>query len=346
MQAWRVHAYGPPLEVLQLEEVAVPEPGPGELLVRAEGIPLNLNDLERVTGGNMMAAPEFPYSPGMEVTGTVVAAGEGVHDHVGRRVTATTRQAHGGFAELSVCPVVSAFDLPVDITMPDAAALYFPFHLAWLGLIDRAGLSAGETVLVHAGAGGSGSAAVQLAKDAGARVIAAAGGADKIGLCAELGADLTVDYTTCDVAEAALAATGGRGVDVVFDNVGEAVWEASLKCLAYNGRYVMMGFASNKAVADEAFVVPRRLMLANARLCGVMFNYQSDEMVDVIKGAMGWNVAPSGLGAAVQAEIVERYRAGRIRAVVGEVVPFAELPRALDAMANRATTGRVVVSPG
>lgn len=344
MRAWRVHHYGEPLDVLRLDEIPRPEPGPGELLVEVEGIPLNLNDLERINGGNMMVRPELPYSPGMEVLGTVTAAGEGAEAFVGRRVAATTKTAIGGYAEAAICPAGSAFDVPADIPMPDAAALFFPFHLAWLGLFDRAGLQSGESVLIHAAAGGSGSAAIQLAKDAGARVFAAAGSDDKLALCRELGADVAIDYTTTDVAAVVLAETGGRGVDVVFDNVGEAVWDASLKALAYNGRYVMMGFASNKEVADRPFVVPRQFMLANARLCGVMLSYQSPAMISMLKGAMGWNVIPTPVGEAIQSAIVERYRAGRIRAVIGDVVPFEELPRAIEAMSRRATTGRVVVT--
>ena len=344
MRAWRVHRYGEPLDVLQLDEVPVPVPEAGELLVKVEGVPLNLNDLERINGGNMMVRPELPYSPGMEAMGEVVAAGEGVEAMVGRRVTATTKMAIGGYAEYAICPAVSAFDMPDDIAMPDAAALFYPFQLAWLGLFDRAELTSGETVLIHAAAGGSGSAAVQLAKDAGAKVIATAGGEDKLALCRELGADVTIDYTTTDIAEAVLAETENTGVDVVFDNVGEAVWDASLKSLAYNGRYVMMGFASNKVVADEKFIVPRQFMLANARLCGVMLNFQSPEMVGFLKGAMGWNVVPTDVGARIQTEIVERYRAGRIKAVIGEVVPFEELPRAIDAMADRRTTGRMIIT--
>ena len=344
MRAWRVHEYGEPLEVLQLDEVPVPVPEAGELLVRVEGIPLNLNDLERITGGNMMVRPELPYSPGMEAMGTVVAAGDGAEEFVGRRVSATTKMAIGGYAEYVICPAVSAFDLPDDIPMPDAAALFFPFHLAWLGLMDRAELKSGETVLIHAAAGGSGSAAIQLAKDAGARVIATAGSEDKLALCRELGADVTIDYTTTDFADVVLAETDGKGVDVIFDNVGEAVWEGSLKSLSYNGRYVMMGFASNKVVADEPWIVPRKFMLTNARLCGVMLSYQSPEAIGFLKGAMGWNVVSSEIGARVQSEILDRYRAGRVKTVIGEVVPFEELPRAIDAMADRRTVGRIVIT--
>lgn len=344
MRAWRVHTYGDPLDVLQLDEVTVPTPGPGELLVRVEGIPLNLNDLERITGGNMMVRPELPYSPGMEVLGRVDAAGDGAEAFVGRRVAATTTFAIGGYAEFAVCPAASAFAMPDDIATPDAAALFFPFHLAWMGLFERAELGAGETVLIHAAAGGSGSAAVQLAKDAGATVIATAGGEQKLALCRDLGADLAIDSAATDLAATVLDATDGRGVDVVFDNVGKALWDESLKALAYNGRYVMMGFASDKTVADEPFVVPRSLMLANARICGVMLNYQADSMVELLKSAMGWNVVPTEVGTRIHDEILERYRAGRIRAVVGEVAPFDELPRAIDAMSRRGTTGRVIVT--
>jgi NADPH2:quinone reductase len=346
MRAWRVHEYGAPADVLRLEEVEVPRPGPGDLLVRVEGIPLNLNDLERITGGNMMARPEFPYSPGMEVFGVVVAGGDGFETSPGRRVAATTKMAHGGYAEYAVCPAAAAFDVPSDITMPEAAALYFPFHLAWLGLFDRAGLRAGESVLIHAAAGGSGSAAVQLASRAGARVFATAGGERKAALCRELGAEIVIDYTRADTdfAEVVLAETGNRGVDVVFDNVGEAVFARSLDCLAYNGRYLMMGFASNKAIADEPFVVPRRVALSNAKLCGVLFNYGDDGMVDMLKTAMGWNVLPSALGVQVMAEIVELVRAGAVRAVVGAVVGFDDLPGAVAAFANRETIGRVIVT--
>ena len=344
MRAWRVHEYGSPLDVLRLETVPVPEPGPGEVLIEVQAIPLNLNDLERITGGNMMAPPTFPYSPGMEVFGAVVGCGAGAESQLGRRVAAITRQAHGGFAEFAICPATGTFEVPDDIELPGAAALLFPFHLAWLGLVDRADLRAGETVLIHAGAGGSGSAAIQLAKQAGATVFATCGSAEKAQLCRELGADIAIDYSTEDFAEVVLAATAGRGVDVVFDNVGEAVMEASMKCIAYNGRYLMMGFASNKVVADEAFIVPRRIAMGNFKLCGVLLNYTSDDMIALLKGAMGWNVAPTSLGERAMREILVAVRSGAAHPVVGATPSFEQLPQAITDMADRATVGRVIVS--
>src|SRR2546423_1820933 len=194
MRAWRTHEYGPPLEALQLDTVAIPVPDAGEVRVRVQAIALNLNDLERITGGNMMAEPELPYSPGMEVMGVVDACGDDAESWQGRRVVATTKGANGGYADYAVCPAASTFEMPDSIPLPDAAALYFPFHLAWLGLFDRADLQPGESVLIHAGAGGSGSAAIQLAAHRGAKVFATAGTDEKVALCERLGASVAINY--------------------------------------------------------------------------------------------------------------------------------------------------------
>src|ERR1051325_7272120 len=131
MRAWRTHVYGPPADALHLDEVEVPAPDAGEVLVRVHAIPLNLNDLERITGGNMMVQPELPYSPGMEVMGVVDACGAGTEAWLGKRVVATTDGAHGGFAEYAVCMPAGTFEMPESVPLPGAAALYFPFHLAY-----------------------------------------------------------------------------------------------------------------------------------------------------------------------------------------------------------------------
>jgi NADPH2:quinone reductase len=344
MRAWRVHSYGQPLEALSLDSVAVPVPDAGELLVKVQAIPLNLNDLERITGGNMMVRPEFPYSPGMEVMGIVDDCGPGLEHWLDRRVVAMTKGAHGGFAEYAVCPAPSTFVVPESIPLPGAAALYFPFHLAWLGLFDRADLRRGETVLIHAAAGGSGSAAVQLAANAGARVFATAGTDEKVQLCTDLGADIAINYNSTDFSEVVLAETTDEGVDVVFDNVGEAVMEASMKCTRYNGRYLMMGFASNKLVADDKFIVPRRVALGNLKLCGVLLAYQPPEAVEFLKAGMGWNFPRAELGERIMEKIVGLVLAGEIKPVVGRVVDFEELPGAIDAMSNRLSVGRTIVT--
>jgi NADPH2:quinone reductase len=346
MRAWRTHEYGQPVDVLRLDDVDVPEPGPGEVLVRVLAIPFNLNDLERVTGGNMAVRIELPYGPGMETFGIVEACGPGAEAMLGKRVAAVTRQAHGGFAEYVCASAASAFEVPESIPLPGAACLFFPFHLAWLGLVDRAGLKAGETVLIHAAAGGSGSAAIQLAKHVGATVFATVGSDAKQQLCTDLGADVVINYTTDDFAAVVMAETAQRGVDVMFDNVGERVLDASMNCLSYNGRYLMMGFASDKTFADEKLIVPRRLSMGNFKLCGVLLAYQPDDMVPRIKAGIGANFAPSSLGVHIQQQIVDLVLAGAIKPVIGSVVAFEDAPAALAAMANRETVGRVVATFG
>jgi NADPH2:quinone reductase len=342
MRAWRTHEYGEPLEVLRRDAVPIPEPEAGEVRVRVQAIPLNLNDLERITGGNMMVRPELPYAPGMEVMGVVDACGPGAEEWAGRRVVAMPKQAYGGYAEYAVCPAVSVFDMPDTIPLPDAAALYFPFHLAWLGLFDRAGLQSGETVLIHAAAGGAGSAAVQLANEAGARVFATAGTDDKLALCRELGAHVTINYSTQSFSEIVMAETHDRGVDVVFDNVGDAVMADSLKCTAYNGRYLMMGFASDKTKADEPFVVPRQIAAGNLKLCGVLLAYAQPDVATMVKQAMGFNFLARELGERITQSVIDLVLARRVRPVVGSVVDFDDIPAAITAMANRETVGRTI----
>jgi len=343
MRAWRVHEYGQPLDVLQIDEVPVPVPEAGELLVHVHAIPLNLNDMERITGKNMMMRPPLPTIPGMETMGVVVAAGAGCEDRLGERVAAVPKQAFGGFAEYCICPPHSAFAMPDEIPLPDAAALFFPFHLAWLGLFDRGHIQGGESVLIHAAAGGSGSAAVQLAKHAGARVFATASTEAKLDLCRELGADVVINYTESNFADVVLDETDGRGVDVVFDNVGEAVMADSMKCIGYDGRYLMMGFASDKSHADEKLVVPRDVAAGNFTMGGAMLAYVPDKDSAVMKRAIGYNFVPASRGRQFMKEINDLIIGGHVRTVIDRVVEFDEIPTAIQALADRRTVGRVIV---
>lgn len=344
MRAWRVHEWGEPSDVLVLDDIDTPEPGPGEVLIRNQAVPLNLNDIDRVNGANMMAVPELPVTPGMEVMGTVEAVGDGVGLAVGERVVATAKQATGGWAEATLCPAPATFPMPDDIALPDAAALLFPFHLALLGLVDRASVQTGETVLVHAGAGGAGSAAIQVAVERGATVIATCSTQAKADVCRSFGASAVIDYTEEDLAAAVLEHTDGRGVDVVFDTVGESVFEDSLKATAYNGRYVMIGFASDKPKADEPIIVPRRIITANIHLSGVLLTYAPDELIPLVKQGLGWNFASTSIGNAMHDQLVAGVRSGAFRANVGRVVDFDQIPAEIEALADRSTIGRTVVT--
>ena len=188
MKAWRAHQFGAPRDALRLDDVDEPEPGPGELKIRVSSVTLNFNDLDGIHGRYKTVPRPVPYIPGMEVLGVVEQCGAGTEAWLGRRVVAIPSGAFGGYAECVVAPASMTFEMPTDFPEPDAAAIFMPFHLAWLALYERAKLQAGETLLVHAGAGGAGSAALQLGVLAGARVFATAGSAEKTKLCREIGA--------------------------------------------------------------------------------------------------------------------------------------------------------------
>jgi NADPH:quinone reductase len=341
MRAWRVHRNGRPSEALSLDRVAVPKPGPGEVRIRTRAMALNYNEVDGCHGRYLTVNPSIPYTLGMEVTGTVDAAGPGAADWVGRRVIACAKGAYGGYAEFVVADAGMVFDAPAQLDDTQAAAFFMPFHLAWLGLHQRGGLRAGETVLIHAGAGGVGSAAIQWANAAGARVLATAGGPVKTAKCLELGADVAIDYLASDFVPAVLAATHGRGVDLVFDGVGGAVTEASVRCLSRYGRLLMIGFAGGIEAEDRPTLTPRAIMFGSISLIGVMLAYTTDPAME--NPLPGIHIQPREVGAKAQRALDDLLAQGRVKPFVGKVIAFEELPAALDEMDQRLTMGRTVV---
>lgn len=341
MRAWRVHQNGRPAEALRLDRMSIPEPGPGEVRIRTRAMALNFNDVDGCYGRYLTVNPPIPYTLGMEVMGTVDAAGPGRQDWVGRRVIACAKNAFGGYAEFVIARTGMVFDAPAQLDDTQAAALFMPFHLAWLGLHHRGNLRSGETVLIHAGAGGVGSAAIQLARAAGARVIATAGGPDKTAICLKLGADVAIDYRAGDFVPAVLEATDGRGVDLVFDGVGGAVTEASMRCLVVYGRLIVIGFAGGIEAEDNAILTPRALMFGSASLIGVMLAYTDDPNME--NPFPGIHIQPRALGEEVQHSLEGLLKERRIEPFIGKVVDFEELPSALDEMDRRQTVGRTVV---
>ena len=339
MKAWRVRRHGSPTEALRLDEVPAPEPGPGQVLVRTVATVLNFNEVDGCRGRYLTVNPPLPYILGMEVLGRVEASGPGAEGWLGHRVVATAAGAFGAHAELVVADADMTFDAPGRLHDIDAAAFFFPFHLAHLGLFERGRLQAGESVLVHAAAGGVGSAAVQLAVAAGARVIATCGGPEKTALCRDLGADVVVDYRATDFVAEVDAATGGRGVDLVFDGVG--LPEPSLRCLAYGGRYRVIGFSGGIEAEEQPFVTPRTLCFGNFSVGGVLLAYTSHP--EAARRATGFNVTPRAVGEGIHARLTDLIGSGRIRPVVGATVECEELPAALEAMEERRTVGRTVV---
>jgi NADPH:quinone reductase len=246
MRAWQVTRHGEPQDVLADVRVPIPEPGPGQVLVEVWSAALNFPDV-LLARGQYQERPPLPFTPGVEMCGMVVGAGPGVSPHlVGDRVIGTAALPHGTLARYAIAPVAEIFEAPPGLDDTAASAMHIGYQTAWFALYRRAALRVGETVLIHAAAGGVGSAAVQLAKAAGAKVIGVVGTAHKAEVARMLGCDLAVDRSSQDVVETVKQATGGRGVDVVFDPVGGQAYEQSTKVIAFEGRIVVVGFAGGQ----------------------------------------------------------------------------------------------------
>lgn len=242
MKAWQVTELAEPHKALRLAEVARPEPGPGQLLVRVAASALNFPDV-LLCLGMYQIRPPLPFTPGLELCGEVAALGDGAAGwKLGDRVIGNPILPGGAFAEYALMDAADTFRAPASLG-DEAAALHIAYQTAWVGLHRRAHIQPGETLLVHAGAGGVGSAAVQVGKAAGARVIAVVGGPHKAEAAAKLGADVVVDRRSEDFVAVVKQATGGRGADVVFDPVGGEAYTGSTKCVAFEGRILVVGFA-------------------------------------------------------------------------------------------------------
>jgi NADPH:quinone reductase len=340
IRAWRVHRYGEPGDALQIDEIEEPSTGPGQIVVRTSATPLNFNEVDGCFGSYRTINPPLPYTLGMEAVGEVIRAGVGSEDWLGKRVVTTAVGAFGAHAQEMLADADMTFDAPAQLDDIQAAAFFFPFHVAHLALVERGHLQPAQTLLVHAGAGGVGSAAIQLGAALGALVIATAGSAEKLDLCRELGADVAINYRTEDIAETVLDATSGRGVDVVCDLVGGDTTLRTFPCVAHSGRYVLAGFSGGIA-AEDTGIVPRPLLFGNFDLCGVMLAYRSDP--DAVKRASGFNLFARAEGERVHAHLVDLLDGGSIRTVVGRTAPWTELPAELARLASRATVGRTVL---
>jgi NADPH:quinone reductase len=338
VKAWRVVRHAAPSAALALEDVAMPEPAPGELRVRVATTVCNYNEIDGCYGRYLTVNPPLPYTLGMELCGVVDAAGAGAESWLGRRVTACATGAFGAHAEAALADPAMTFDAPAALDDAHACALFFPFHVGWLALHERGHLRAGEWLLVHAAAGGVGSAALQLGVAHGARVIATASTAEKRAFCRELGAAHALDARSATFAEDVLAATGGHGLDVVCDLIGGATTLATLPAMAGGGRLVLAGFSGDIGAEDRALFTPRPILFGNFSVCGVMLAYRTGETK-----LGGVNLLPRALGDSVQCEILRLLEAGRVRPIVGRVSPYSELPAELERLDSRATIGRSVL---
>jgi NADPH:quinone reductase len=327
MRALQVSELGDPIDVLHVVERPQPQPGPGQVRIDVRACALNFPDI-LLCQGKYQVKPELPFTPGLEVSGVVSAVGEGVtRAKLGDRVLASPTYAYGGLTCETVADESSVHVLASTMGFDAAAALRITYFTGHVALKRRGNLQAGETLLVHAGAGGVGSAAIQLGKAFGARVIATAGGPDKVAVCKNLGADVVIDYNTEDFVEVVKAETDGRGVDVVFDPVGGDIFDKSTKVIAWEGRILIIGFTSGR-MADAR---TNHVLVKNYSVVGVHWgNYAIHE--------------PS-LNDTVHAELSELHARGLIDPLVSEVVGLEGAPEALVRLGSRGTFGKIVVRP-
>jgi len=333
MVAWRVTALGEPAQVLERAQVPVPAPGPGQALVRVHAAGLNFPDV-LMARGHYQERPPLPFTPGLELCGTVVALGDtpgqGGTGHrplqVGQRVVGLTTLPHGSLAPYAVAAVDDLFPAPPGLDDATAAVLHISYQTGWFGLHRRARLRAGETLLVHAAAGGVGSAAVQLGRAAGARVVAVVGGPGKAAVARDLGADLVVDRTTEDVVAAVREATAGRGCDVVYDPVGGESYAASTKLVAFEGRIVVVGFAGGTIPAPPL----NHALVKNYGILGLHWGLYRRHDPAAVRAAHG--------------EITALVEQGAVRPLLAGALGPDDVPDGLTRLAAGTVTGRLAVT--
>ncbi|WP_019203265.1 NADPH:quinone oxidoreductase family protein [Tsukamurella sp. 1534] len=324
MRAWRVSELGEPSAVLEAVELDVPTPGPGQVTVRTLATAANFPDV-LMCRGHYQIKPELPFTPGVELCGEIVTLGEGVEGFaVGDRVLGGAALPHGGFAEYAVMNAAETFPAPASLDDGQASSLFIGYQTGWFGLHRRAGLRAGETLLVHAAAGGVGSAAIQLGKAAGATVIGVVGGPEKAEVARALGADVVVDRRSEDFVDVVKAETGGRGADVVYDPVGGETYARSTKCIAFEGRILVVGFAGG-TIQEVAL---NHALIKNYSIVG-----------------LHWGLYNRFDPAAVRAchdDLTVLADRGLVAPLVSERLGFDEVADGLQRLGDGTTVGRVV----
>jgi NADPH:quinone reductase len=327
MRIWRAAELGEPTDVLRLEDAEPPAPGPGQVAVRVEACALNFPDV-LLLRGQYQEKPPLPITPGLEVGGVVDEVGDGVDNGLtpGTRVLALPALG-GGLAERVVVPARLALPVPDTFPSDEAAALHITYQTSHIALHRRAALQRGETLLVHAGAGGVGSAAIQLGRAAGARVLATAGGPDKVAVCRDLGAEVAIDYRSEDFVELVKEHTDGRGADVIYDPVGGDVFDRSRRCIAWEGRLLVIGFTSGRIPQVPA----NHVLLKNYSVVGVHWGQYTAREPSLI--------------ASTHAELVRLHGEGQIKPLIGRRATMDEAPQALADLGARRTVGKVVVIP-
>ena len=323
MRAVVCKAWGPP-ETLAVEDVPAPAPGAGEVLVRVRACGVNFADA-LIVQGRYQEKPPLPFTPGLEVAGDIAAVGEGVTGLApGQRVVSLC--AIGGYAEAVTAPAAVTVPIPDAMPYETAAGFTVAYGTAHVGLEHRARLREGETLLVHGAGGGVGVAAVEIGKAMGATVIATAGSEDKRALASAHGADHVIDYRAGEFKDAVKSITGGRGADVVFDPVGGDVFTQSMRCIAWEGRLLVIGFA-----AGDIPQVPAGLVLVkNMSVIGVFWGAYRMREPTIITRSLH--------------RLFAWFDEGVVRPVISETLPLERAAQAMQRLLRREAKGKIVLT--
>jgi NADPH2:quinone reductase len=326
-KAWVVRELGTP-DRLRFEDVEAAS-SHGELVrIRVRAAAVNFFDLLQI-GGTYQVKPDLPFVPGAEVAGEVEAAPPGSGFKAGDRVLAVVPQEgmhRGGYTEVTHADPDATLKIPDPMPFVEAAAFFINYQTGWFGLHHRARLQPGEVVLIHGGAGGVGTAAIQLAKAAGARVIATAGSEAKLAICREMGADLAINYNQEDFVAAVKQATEGSGADVIYDPVGGDVFDRSTRCVAFEGRIVVVGFTSGRVPT----LATNHILVKNYSVLGLHWGLYRQR-------------APRLIAQCTEI-LLQLYAAGKIRPCVGQQASLASAVTLLQAVASRETIGKAILT--
>ncbi|MFV2090023.1 MAG: NADPH:quinone oxidoreductase family protein [Pseudomonadales bacterium] len=323
MKAVLCKTYGPP-ENLVLEEIGNPQPGQGEVLVDVYASAVNFPDVLMIEG-KYQSQPPFPFSPGGEIAGTITALGDGVSGFaVGERVFGGT--GYGGFAEQIAVSSKALRIMPDTMSFTQASGISTTYGTSYYALKQRANLQGGETLLVLGAAGGVGLAAVELGKALGARVIAAASSTEKLAAAEAAGADDLIDYSDGELKDKVKAMTDGRGADVIYDPVGGELFDQCMRCIAWYGRVLVIGFAAG----DIPKVSINLILLKSCQVVGVFFG--------------AWSALFAEQSAENFREILDLYDAGKIDPLIGKEYPLKDYALALRDLSERRAIGKVVVN--
>ncbi len=325
MRAWTVNSYGEPADVLTYEDKAASfEVKSDQVKVRVEAAGLGLPDVFSCRNSYPLTPP-LPFVPSQEAAGIIVEVGENVDENlINKRVLGPTlfQSQRGGLADFCLMSAQAVYDIPETMSSEEAAGFFIPYQTAWVGLIHRAKLTADDTVLILGASGSSGCAAVQLAKAVGANVIAVAGGPEKSRFCSEIGADEVIDHHMDDITGSARELTKGRGVDVIFDPVGGKPGRAAFKAIAFEGRFVVIGFASG----EWARISVSETLLGNTSLIGAMPTGFSPEFYTDAHN-----------------DLMKHWNDGKLKVVGNQVFEFEDGLKAIEHIAAGKVEGKVVV---